>query len=128
MKTLKSFQIANSALKALLFFCFIHLFTFLKAQTYTHDQNLTHTAGTFILNTPTKHFDNLSVGIDGGFYLGSKNGAGLPGSMGWQTIQDQTTGSWFFRNSNRAMLWEFGHWNQMWTLKMSNNSPTPLVQ
>lgn len=126
MKKLKLIQNSSYVFKSVFTFCFLNLCYYLHAQTYNHDQDLTYSSGSFTLNTPTKHFDNLSLGADGGFYLGSKAGAGLPGSMGWQTIQDQSTGSWFFRNSNRAMLWEFGHWNQMWTLKMSNNSPTPL--
>ena len=89
--------------KNIIVFCLFNISCHLSAQTFTHNQDLTHSSGSFNLNTPTKHFDNLSVGINGGFYLGSNIGTGLPGSMGWQTIQNQT-GGWFFRNSNRAML------------------------
>lgn len=125
MKNLKSIQISNYVLKGVIVCCFLSLNSNVFAQTYTHAQGLTYTSGTFTLDTPTHHFDNLSLGITGGFYLGSNTATGLPGSMGWQTIQDQA-GGWFFRNTNRAMLWEYGHWNQMWTLKMSNNNPTAL--
>jgi hypothetical protein len=123
MKNLKPIQFSIYLIKSVIICCFLSFGSNIFAQTYIHDQDLTYTTGTFTLKTPTKHFDHLSLGAGGGFYMGFK--AGLPGSFGWQTIQDQT-GNWFFRNSNRAMLWEYGHWNQMWTLKMSNNNPTPL--